>query len=149
MHFVNNIIPQIVFTSYNIWGILEVSCTVRKGLLVGVTENLKRGVTELVLLGLLTQQDMYGYEMAQALRDRSSGKFVLLETSMYPTLYRLQDHHYISSYEELVGRRRKRTYYHIEPAGTAYYQKILAEYLTAQEGIQAILKSCTEKGSPE
>ena len=112
---------------------------------MGVTENLKRGVTELVLLGLLTQQDMYGYEMAQALRDRSSGKFVLLETSMYPTLYRLQDHHYISSYEELVGRRRK----HIEPAGTAYYQKILAEYLTAQEGIQAILKSCTEKGSPE
>lgn len=89
---------------------------------MGVTENLKRGVTELVLLGLLTQQDMYGYEMAQALRDRSSGKFVLLETSMYPTLYRLQDHHYISSYEELVGRRRKRTYYHIEPAGTAYYQ---------------------------
>ena len=81
---------------------------------MGVTENLKRGVTELVLLGLLTQQDMYGYEMAQALRDRSSGKFVLLETSMYPTLYRLQDHHYISSYEELVGRRRKRTYYHIE-----------------------------------
>ena len=70
---------------------------------MGVTENLKRGVTELVLLGLLTQQDMYGYEMAQALRDRSSGKFVLLETSMYPTLYRLQDHHYISSYEELVG----------------------------------------------
>ena len=51
---------------------------------MGVTENLKRGVTELVLLGLLTQQDMYGYEMAQALRDRSSGKFVLLETSMYP-----------------------------------------------------------------
>ena len=49
---------------------------------MGVTENLKRGVTELVLLGLLTQQDMYGYEMAQALRDRSSGKFVLLETSM-------------------------------------------------------------------
>ena len=42
---------------------------------MGVTENLKRGVTELVLLGLLTQQDMYGYEMAQALRDRSNGKF--------------------------------------------------------------------------
>ena len=104
---------------------------------MGVTENLKRGVTELVLLGLLTQQDMYAV------------KGGIHRTSMYPTLYRLQDHHYISSYEELVGRRRKRTYYHIEPAGTAYYQKILAEYLTAQEGIQAILKSCTEKGSPE
>ena len=72
---------------------------------MGVTENLKRGVTELVLLGLLTQQDMYGYEMAQALRDRSSGKFVLLETSMYPTLYRLQDPHYISWESVVLGKR--------------------------------------------
>lgn len=113
---------------------------------MGVTENLKRGVTELVLLGLLGQQDMYGYEMAQALRDRSNGKFTLLETSMYPTLYRLQDNGYISSYEQAAGKRRKRTYYHLEPAGLAYFQTGLMEYRTTQEGIQAILSSCEEKG---
>ena len=50
---------------------------------MGISDNLKRGVTELVLLGLLSEQDMYGYEMAQALRERSHGKFVLQETSMY------------------------------------------------------------------
>ena len=38
---------------------------------MGVSENLKRGVTEIVLLALLSQQDMYGYEMAQAMRERS------------------------------------------------------------------------------
>ena len=54
---------------------------------MGVSENLKRGVTEIVLLALLSQQDMYGYEMAQAMRERSHEKFTLLETSMYPTLY--------------------------------------------------------------
>ena len=37
---------------------------------MGVSENLKRGVTEIVLLALLSQQDMYGYEMAQAMRER-------------------------------------------------------------------------------
>ena len=116
---------------------------------MGITEGLKRGTVELMLLTLLKDEDMYGYQLSQELEIRSKGLFLLQEGSMYPTLYRLQDHHYISSYEELVGRRRKSTYYHIEPAGTAYYQKILAEYLTAQEGIQAILKSCTEKGSPE
>ena len=68
---------------------------------MGISDNLKRGVTELVLLGLLSEQDMYGYEMAQALRERSHGKFVLQETSMYPTLYRLQDGGYISAREEL------------------------------------------------
>lgn len=63
---------------------------------MGVSENLKRGVTEIVLLALLSQQDMYGYEMAQAMRERSHEKFTLLETSMYPTLYRLQDNGHIS-----------------------------------------------------
>ena len=72
---------------------------------MGISDNLKRGVTELVLLGLLSEQDMYGYEMAQALRERSRGKFVLQETSMYPTLYRLQDGGYISAREELVGKQ--------------------------------------------
>lgn len=42
---------------------------------MGVSENLKRGVTEIVLLALLSQQDMYGYEMAQAMRERSHEKF--------------------------------------------------------------------------
>ena len=106
---------------------------------MGVSENLKRGVTEIVLLALLSQQDMYGYEMAQAMRERSH------ETSMYPTLYRLQDNGYISAREELVGKRRKRTYYHLEPAGRAYFQKIFAEYMTVQQGVQEILTSCQEE----
>ena len=101
---------------------------------MGVSENLKRGVTEIVLLALLSQQDMYGYEMAQAMRERSHEKFTLLETSMYPTLYRLQDNGYISAREELVGKRRKRTYYHLEPAGRAYFQKNLCGVYDSSAG---------------
>lgn len=116
---------------------------------MGISDNLKRGVTELVLLGLLSEQDMYGYEMAQALRERSHGKFVLQETSMYPTLYRLQDGGYISAREELVGKRRKRTYYHLEPAGQIYFRQSLAEYLGVQEGIRAILRLDGEGGTQD
>ena len=79
------------------------------------------------------------------LRERSHEKFTLLETSMYPTLYRLQDNGYISAREELVGKRRKRTYYHLEPAGRTYFQKIFAEYMTVQQGVQEILTSCQEE----
>lgn len=106
---------------------------------MSISDNLKRGVSELVLLSLLSEHDMYGYEMAQILRERSQDKFILQETSMYPTLYRLQDGGYISAREELVGKRRKRTYYHLEPAGKLYFQQSLAEYLNVQEGIRAIL----------
>ena len=39
-----------------------------------------------------------------------------------------------------MGKRRKRTYYHLEPAGERYFRESLAEYLGVQEGIRAILK---------
>ena len=112
---------------------------------MAVEKSLVSGSMTMLLLGLLKEKDMYGYEMAQAMRERSHEKFTLLETSMYPTLYRLQDNGYISAREELVGKRRKRTYYHLEPAGRAYFQKIFAEYMTVQQGVQEILASCQKE----
>lgn len=109
---------------------------------MSVSDNLKRGVSELMLLCLLAQQDMYGYEMAQALQTRSNGKFVLQESSMYITLYRLEDKGYLSTTKEQVGKRRTRTYYHLEPSGREYFETNLAEYLSIQEGIRNILISC-------
>ncbi len=109
---------------------------------MAVSENLKRGVTELVLLSLLSQRDMYGYEMSQELQTRSDGKFILQESSMYPTLYRLEDKGYITVTKQQVGKRRTRMYYHLEPCGLEYLQSSLTEYLTMQEGIRGILDSC-------
>ncbi len=109
---------------------------------MAVSENLKRGVTELVLLSLLSQQDMYGYEMSQELQTRSDGKFILQESSMYPTLYRLEDKGYVTVTKQQVGKRRTRMYYHLEPCGLEYLQSSLAEYLSMQEGIRSILDSC-------
>lgn len=109
---------------------------------MGVSENLKRGVTELVLLSLLAQRDMYGYEMSQELQTRSGGKFILQESSMYPTLYRLEDKGYITVTKQQVGKRRTRMYYHLEPAGRDYLQSSVTEYLSMQEGIRGILASC-------
>lgn len=111
---------------------------------MGVSENLKRGVSELVLLRLLAERDMYGYEMVQELQSRSCGKFTLQESSMYPTLYRLEDRGYITSTKQQVGKRRTRMYYHIEPSGLSYLQESLTEYLSVQEGIRRILDSCNE-----
>ena len=112
---------------------------------MAVEKSLVSGSMTMLLLGLLKEKDMYGYEMAQAMRERSHEKFTLLETSMYPTLYRLQDNGYISAREELVGKRRKRTYYHLEPAGRAHFQQIFAEYMTVQQGVQEILASCQKE----
>lgn len=112
---------------------------------MGVSENLKRGITELALLCLLSKRDMYGYEMAQALSEYSEGRFTLQESSMYPTLYRLQDKGFISVRSVPAGKRRMRMYYHLEDSGKAYLEQSLNEYLSVQKGLRGILRQTGNK----
>ena len=84
---------------------------------MGVSDSLKKGTVELLILKLLQDRDMYGYEITQELQTRSNGYFVLQEGSLYPTLYRMLERKLISDRQELVGRRRTRVYYHLEEEG--------------------------------
>ena len=104
-----------------------------------VRENLKRGTVELILLYLMKEKDMYGYELSQEMERRSEGKFTLKEGSMYPILYRMIDKKLITDNQVLVGRRRTRVYYHLEPEGLKYLEEITAEYFFITEGISKIL----------
>lgn len=113
---------------------------------MSVSDNLKRGITELSLLCLLSQRDMYGYEMVQALAEYSEGNFCLQESSLYPTLYRLQDKKCISARQVAAGKRRRRTYYHLEQAGRDYLQQSLQEYLSVQKGFCGILDKTGNSG---
>ena len=103
-------------------------------------ESFKRGTIPMVLLSLLKEQDMYGYQLGQELKLRSDNRYSLLETSMYPVLYRLEDQGYITSTSSLDGRRRI-VHYHITDSGLAYLEQLRAEYLELTAGIYAILES--------
>ena len=94
---------------------------------MGITEGLKRGTVELMLLTLLKYEDMYGYQLSQELEIRSKGLFLLQEGSMYPTLYRMLEKGLVSDRIEKVGKRRTRVYYHIEPKGVEYLKTIKRE----------------------
>ena len=106
---------------------------------MSLMDNLKRGSVELLLLTLLQEKDMYGYQLSQELLQRSSGRYQLLESSMYPILYRMIDKGYISDRRELVGRRRFRVYYHIEAAGLSYLEEAREAYLSTVGGVLEIL----------
>lgn len=105
-----------------------------------LSENVKRGSVELLLLTLLQNEDMYGYQLAQELESRSGGRYSLQESSMYPILYRMMDKGLISDKQVLVGKRRTRVYYHLEDKGREYLAQIRMEYLTLCKGILQILE---------
>lgn len=108
---------------------------------MSVSDNLKRGTVELLLLTLLAESDMYGYQLSQQLAERSEGLFALQEGSLYPTLYRLEEKGLISDRQELVGRRRTRVYYHLEPPGIKYLAEVRQEYFSINKGILNVLRS--------
>ncbi|MDE6781538.1 MAG: PadR family transcriptional regulator, partial [Ruminococcus sp.] len=76
-----------------------------------ICESLKRGTVEMVLLHLLSEREMYGYEILTEMKERSGGQFAIKDGSMYPTLYRMIDNGLIEDEQVLVGRRRTRVYY--------------------------------------
>lgn len=102
--------------------------------------NFRRGVLTLVILGLLQTEDMYGYQLVQETKRRSGGKLTTQEGSLYPVLYKLVDMGMISDRKELVGKRRTRVLYHLEPAGAEYLRELICEYEEVTQGVFHIIK---------
>lgn len=103
------------------------------------TDNFKRGTAEMLVLYLLSKEDLYGYQITQAFAEKSGGAYTMLEGSLYPILYRLTEAGCISDYTKQVGKRRTRRYYHLEDKGRAYYKEILADYDAVTDSISKIL----------
>lgn len=110
-----------------------------------VQDGLKRGTIELVLLAILKEEDKYGYQIVQELFRRSNGLYLLQEGSMYPALYRLLDKGFVSDRKELVGRKRTRVYYHLEPKGAEHLETLVNEYNTITEGVNLVINGSTDK----
>ncbi len=107
---------------------------------MAISDNLKRGTIELTILTLLQDGDMYGYEISQQLSDRSGGLYRILESSLYPSLYRLVEKGMISDHSEKVGKRRVRVYYHLEERGKEYLEDLRREYISHTAGVLKILQ---------
>jgi transcriptional regulator len=79
--------------------------------------ELKRGSAELLILALLEERRRHGYEIGQLIEARSRGTISFHVTSLYPTLYRLEDRGLIEGrWVERAGQRRRR-YYKLTGAG--------------------------------
>lgn len=61
------------------------------------SRQMKKGVLEMLVLGLVCEQPGHGYELLNRLAVRSGGFLHTREGTLYPILYRLEDDGFISS----------------------------------------------------
>lgn len=77
----------------------------------------KKGSAEILILALVDEQDLHGYEIARRIDQRSNGTLQFTLASLYSTLYRLEERGWIRGrWIERAGQRRRR-YYRITEAG--------------------------------
>lgn len=104
----------------------------------GMRDAMKKATTEMLVLFMLRQKNMYTYQMAQEVNRLTQG--VLSYSTMYLAVYRLQERGYIEEAEKRIEDGRARIYLGITPAGQAYYEQLRAEYgifTAALEGLMA------------
>ena len=77
-----------------------------------------KGSLEIILLSLLKNNDMYGYEISKEIKNITENVLILGEGTLYPALKRLKEKNLIQDYFiETNSSKKKRKYYKITEAG--------------------------------
>ncbi|MBE5870822.1 MAG: PadR family transcriptional regulator [Lachnospiraceae bacterium] len=105
---------------------------------MAIEKSLVSGSMTMLLLKLLSEKDMYGYEMIETLRQRSENVFELKAGTLYPLLHGMEDKGLLTVYEEEVtGKVRK--YYRITKEGHKMLQKKTDEWTQYSDAVVRVL----------
>jgi len=91
-------------------------------------QQLIKGVTEPLLLYLIDEIPMYGYQIIKELEGRTTGYFKLRGGTIYPMLRRLEDKGLVISRWHQITERQRRRYYEITDKGRQFLVERLAEW---------------------
>ena len=102
--------------------------------------------TGLLVLSLLSREDMYGYQMIMELERRSDKTFSMKEGTLYPILHGLERQGAVECYQLAAPTGRMRKYYHLTKKGVLLLEEEEKEWKTYARAVNAVLESCVEPG---
>ena len=105
----------------------------------------KKGALELCVLSLLSNGDMYGYELTE----RVSGEMSIAGGTLYPILKKLKEEGRVDTYlvESDAGPARK--YYRLTDAGRAYGDALREEWTDFVRAVGALIGAGSPGEAPD
>ena len=107
-------------------------------IILKLNKELLKGSTNMLVLSLLEEKNMYGYEMIKELTIKSEKVFEFKEGTLYPILHSLEEKNYITSYWDETGVK-KRKYYSITKEGKKHLKEKKEEWQIFSGGINQVL----------
>ena len=105
--------------------------------------DLRTGSTTVMVLGLLAERPMYGYQIVKELQNRSEGYFSLEQGTLYPALLKLEQEGAVVGEWGVSENNRRARFYRLTAAGrrqlareTRQWEQatsILARFLAVKE----------------
>lgn len=106
-----------------------------------VNKELSKGSIGMLLLSILSKQDMYGYQMIKELESRSENVFTLKEGTLYPLLHTLEKNGFLEAYWQNQENGRKRKYYSITENGREELEKQTQEWFTFSKAVTQVVRN--------
>ena len=107
-----------------------------------VSKELIKGSTPMLIMGVLKQEDMYGYRIIKELEKQSEFVFTMKEGTLYPILHALEIENFLESYwEQCDGRKRK--YYHLTQKGKSQLKEKQEKWKTFSTSVNKVLQIST------
>ena len=99
------------------------------------TSPLLKGTLQTIILKLLEDNEqMYGYEITQKVKELTAGEMKLTEGALYPALHKLEADGLLETYNEIVDNRVRKYYRLTEQGG----QQVATKLQEAQDFIQQL-----------
>ena len=96
------------------------------------------GVPELLVLGLLSRREMYGYQIVEEIQTRTAGALSFGEGCIYPYLHHLEAERFVSS-RRLEVDGRSRHYYKLTNRGQKRLDELNSEWKRVTEGVALLM----------
>ena len=104
-----------------------------------IDKSLMSGSTTLLILSLLSREELYGYQMITELARRSDHTFELKEGTLYPILHGLEAEGLVTANERPAETGRVRKYYRITRKGLRALEEKKAEWQVFSEKVNAVV----------
>jgi len=101
--------------------------------------DMRKGSVKALILSLLHERPMYGYQLSKELQRRSKGYFEFKEGTLYPALHRMEQQGLLRGEWQVVNEGPSRKVYHLTDKGQEELGRSQSEWATFADRLLAVL----------
>ena len=101
-------------------------------------KGLAKGITPMLVMAVIGEGELYGYEIVQTLREQSGGAFAPSEGSLYPILHRLEMDGHLDAAWRASDKGPRRRYYRLTAKGQGLLAESTAEWANLVRAVSGV-----------